>query len=796
MQVIAKDKSATIDLNNLKELQNKTISTVTVRVTDGNENPGFNTTSVTVTIPENAYIGSTVYQFAAKDKDLASNGHVYYVATQIDSVFELDSTTGILKTKGLLDYEKKTRYEIIVHAKDRGLPSLNSSVILYVEVTDVNDVTPVFDNIVYTAQIAEDAVSGAKVVTVKATDGDKTLVNRKLTYSLQNPNYPGVFSIAPNGDVTVSGKLDREALDKYEFLLTATEVDVPVAERKVGSALLLIDIVDTNDNAPVFTESVYTVTVPGDTTVDSAVKRISTTDRDLPANSAVTYSITSGNAAGMFRIDTSGVVVVNKSLSKDVDTYTLGVKATNGRLESTATVNVKINHPNYFKPAFNPTEYVVTMNETNTVNKTVVRIQASDADRNESLTYSLLGKEADLTFSIDEKTGDIKNKVALDYEFKSKINFFVKVEDKAGNMDVAEVIINLLNVKDTPPSFLRTPVSIDLSESAAIGSVVMAMPAVDWLNKASQFTYAINSGNDNAKFAINNNGVITTLKTFNYDTKKNYTIVIEASDGGLSSTAELKVNVKNTNNFKPVYSKALLSASVKESPAINRTIMSVAVDDADKDAILSYTIIGDVAKQYLTINAQGEVKNLKALDFESINSYDFVVVASDSKNVAVTSVKLTIEDIADSLPVFSGPYSFQGPYTYTANRVMITVSATDKLQPITYSITDPNNLFQINTKTAEVSLKRNLTLVDVKVYQATVVAKNSANLTTSTVVTFNMTNTKILTESPANAVLVKSTGTSVEVNLDLRNFFGDKANDVKAFDVYVQEYNPNDANCK
>uniref|UniRef100_A0A8C4K998 Cadherin domain-containing protein n=1 Tax=Dromaius novaehollandiae TaxID=8790 RepID=A0A8C4K998_DRONO len=141
------------------------------------------------------------------------------------------------------------------------------------------------------------------VLTVRATDGDAG-ANADLLYRLLNAGGPNeVFEIDPrSGVIRTRGPVDREAVEAYELLVEAADQGQEPGPRS-ATATVRIAVEDDNDNAPQFSEKRYVARVPEDVAPNSAVLRVTATDRDKGSNALVHYSIVSGNSRGHFYID-------------------------------------------------------------------------------------------------------------------------------------------------------------------------------------------------------------------------------------------------------------------------------------------------------------------------------------------------------------------------------------------------------------------------------------------------------------------------------------------------------------
>lgn len=93
-----------------------------------------------------------------------------FMVQPVKGVGELDFT--VLLNVPRLDYEKKKEYVLTLQARDHSIRPLISSVKVYINVVDVNDIIPQFTRRVYHATLREDAPIGTELAHVKAYDRD------------------------------------------------------------------------------------------------------------------------------------------------------------------------------------------------------------------------------------------------------------------------------------------------------------------------------------------------------------------------------------------------------------------------------------------------------------------------------------------------------------------------------------------------------------------------------------------------------------------------------------------------
>jgi|SRR6218665_213997 len=146
-----------------------------------------------------------------------------------------------------LDFELNPRLRLIVIAT---AGSAYDYTTIWINLKDVNDNAPRFSQHRYTSSVWEDNLPGTFVTQVMATDLDSG-ANSRITYSVVSGNIQNAFVIDPpnTGIVLTNNVLDREARDFYRLEIEACDSGKPALKSTVT---LRIQVIDTNDNAPVF----------------------------------------------------------------------------------------------------------------------------------------------------------------------------------------------------------------------------------------------------------------------------------------------------------------------------------------------------------------------------------------------------------------------------------------------------------------------------------------------------------------------------------------------------------------
>ncbi|XP_054424557.1 protocadherin alpha-12-like [Pteronotus mesoamericanus] len=229
--------------------------TVLVEVLDLNDNtPEVMVTSMSLTVREDAQVGTVIALISVSDPDSGTNGQV--TCSLIPHVpFKLVSTFKnyySLVLDSALDRESVSDYAVVVTARDGGTPSLSATASLSVEVADVNDNAPTFAQPEYTVFVKENNPPGCHIFTVWARDVDAQ-ENARVSYSLVErrvgeralSSYVSVH--AESGKVYALQPLDHEELELLQFQVSARDAGVP----PLGSNVTLqVFVLDQNDNAP------------------------------------------------------------------------------------------------------------------------------------------------------------------------------------------------------------------------------------------------------------------------------------------------------------------------------------------------------------------------------------------------------------------------------------------------------------------------------------------------------------------------------------------------------------------
>ncbi|XP_075412906.1 protocadherin Fat 1 isoform X2 [Tenrec ecaudatus] len=385
--------------------------TVVVSVLDINDNPPvFEYREYGATVSEDILIGTEVLQVYAASRDIEANAEITYsiISGNEHGKFSIDSKTGAIFILENLDYESSREYYLTVEATDGGTPSLSDVATVSVNVTDVNDNTPMFSQETYAAVVSEDALLEQPVIVVMADDVDGPS-NSHVHYSIIDGNQGSPFTIDPvKGEVKVTKLLDRETISGYTLTIQASDNGTPP---RVNTTTVNIDVSDVNDNPPVFSRGNYSIIIQENKPVGFSVLQLVVTDRDSSHNGPpFFFTIVSGNEDRAFEVNQQGVLLTSAAIRRKVkDRYILRVKvADNGKpqLSSLTHVDIRVIEESIYPPAILPLEIFITTFREEYSGGVIGKIHATDQDVYDTLAYSL-DPQMDSLFSVSSTGGKL-----------------------------------------------------------------------------------------------------------------------------------------------------------------------------------------------------------------------------------------------------------------------------------------------------------------------------------------------------------------------------------------------------
>ncbi|XP_054055034.1 cadherin-8 isoform X2 [Rissa tridactyla] len=439
------------------------------------------------------------------------------------------------------------------------------------------------------------------------------------------------------------------------------------------------------------------------------------TDLD-PGSSKIKYILSGDGAGTIFVInDKTGDIHAMKRLDREEKAeYTLTAQAvdrdTNKPLEPPSEFIIKVQDINDNAPEFVDGPYHATVPEMSIVGTFVTKVTATDADdpvygNSAKLVYSIL--EGQPYFSIEPHTAIIKTALPnMDREAKEEYFVVIQAKDMGGHMGglsgTTTVTITLTDVNDNPPKFAQSLYHFSVMEDVALGEPIGRVKANDLdIGENAKSSYDIIEGDGMDIFEITTDaqtqdGIIRVRKPLDFETKKSYTLKVEAanvhidprfiSGGPFKDTATVKIVIEDADE-PPVFSSPTYLLEVHENAAINSVIGQVAAHDPDvSSSPIRFSIDRhtDLERQF-NINAEdGKITLATPLDRETNMWHNITIVATEtSKYFQVSRVPVAIKvlDVNDNAPEFASEHEAFLCENGKPGQVIQIVSAIDKDDP-------------------------------------------------------------------------------------------------------------------
>ncbi|XP_039453943.1 protocadherin alpha-8-like [Oreochromis aureus] len=582
-----------------------------------------------------------------------------------------------------------------------------------------------------------------------------------------------------NGVLSVQENIDREELcESISPCLINLKM---VAENPMEIHYVEVEIIDVNDNSPSFQEEESILEISESTFPGKRFQLPAAHDPDVVTNTVRMYKLNHNDHFSL-QIRERGedkipFLVLQKSLDREKENehklILTAVDGGNPPRSGTLNVTVIVLDSNDNNPTFSQEVYSVTIHENVEVNKRVITVNATDLDEssNGEIEY-VFGGQLDRKiyemFSLDKNTGEIRVKGKIDFEKVDVYKLDVHATDK-GQPPMStdcRVIIKVLDVNDNKPDIEVTSLSKMVSEDSKPGTVVALISITD--QDAGLNGKVICSLSDNVPFDLKpsfqeNMYSLVIKHKLDRESVSHYDVTITATDCGvppLSTSRTLRIDVSDVNDNAPQFAQNPVELYLVENNEPGKPIFSVSASDKDlnENAALTYRIIRDESSQqknavFLNINSDnGQITALKSFDFETLKTFQFQVVASDSGTPSLSNnvtVNVFILDQNDNAPAILYPLnsnsSAQGveeiPRNVNAGHLVTKVRAYDadigyngwllfSLQEVT-----DHSLFALDRYTGQIRTLRSFTETDEAEHKLVILVKDNGNVSLSATAT-------------------------------------------------------------
>ncbi|XP_022598511.1 cadherin-related family member 1-like isoform X2 [Seriola dumerili] len=591
--------------------------------------------------------------------------------------------------------------------------------------------------------ISEDTPVGTQIYILNGTDPEGDPVRYGLTFEKGSKEY---FRVEPkSGNVTLIQELDREKQGEISVLVSITDGRNKVVET------VRVFVTDANDEPPEFQNLPFIIDIPEDTTSGSSIYRVQAVDKDMGSGGSVSYYLQTSPFA-KFTIDGhSGILRVKPGETLDYETtpthfVTVVAKDGGGKykgkhqvLTSTATVTVNVIDAQDMPPSFVGTPYFGYVYEVSVPGSEIFTVYAKDGDQGNPnpIHYSIMNG-SDGVFDINNTSGCItlttypsllKNEL---YEIIVKASEVGPNEQLSDDYDITTVTVRVVDLNNHPPTFYgengpQSKFEVTMYEHPPAGEILRG------------FKITVNDSDQgaNAKFKLRLVGPSRVLRVVPQTVlnEAQVTIIVEDTSGidyekgatlsfkllaveidtpeRFSATADIVINLLDTNDNIPKFTSDYYIARVPENSPGGSSVATVTANDPDSGpwGEVKYTIYGSGSDLFAIHPSSGVISTQPwtSLDAEVRSKYNFYVKAEDSEGkYSLAEVFVTVLDMNDHSPEFDDKLLEKTMIIGIPVRVeAVDDDAESPNNVIQYSImtADPDNAFDINADTGEIKLK-------------------------------------------------------------------------------------------
>ncbi|XP_032885714.1 protocadherin gamma-B2-like isoform X1 [Amblyraja radiata] len=549
-----------------------------------------------------------------------------------------------------------------------------------VEVLDINDNAPSFPNNQFRLEIFEVAAPGARFPLECAHDSDVGS-NSLQSYRLVGNQYFALDIETRSGDeklpvLTLVRALDREKEPTHKLQLIAKDGGIPP---KSSTAEILIAVQDVNDNSPVFSQSVYRVSLHENVPKGTLVLKLNATDLDDGSNGEIEYSFTSHTSASVRELfdlhSKTGEITVKGNLDNELNrAFEINVQAADkgsAPLPVYCRVHVDITDENDNSPEVTVTSLFSPVSEDSPPGTVIALISTTDKDsgKNGEIDCQISN---DLPFKLESPLTNYYKLLTvgqLDRESIPKYDVTVLCTDSGSPPLTSKKImqVEISDVNDNGPRFSQSSYTAYVTENNVIGASIITVTASDPdMNQNGKLSYSI-PGNQIHGVSVTSyvyinseNGMVFSQRSFDYEELKNFQFQVQARDSGvpsLTGNVSVEVVILDQNDNAPVIlhplpergSTFMETMSRSAEPGYLVTKVSAMDADSGQNARLSYQIGQATDPGLFTISPDtGEVWIIRGLVQKDATKQKLIIVVKDNGTPSL-SASMTI-----SLSVIDG----------------------------------------------------------------------------------------------------------------------------------------------
>jgi hypothetical protein len=652
--------------------------------------------------------------------------------TETDSEPEIDESA--LDSSGISDNSSDVEPDQLTTATD--IDTGNDFDVETETENEPAEETEVVEDVTEVAQeTAADESVGAPEVDIVATpsvienEDSKTIATLSITnpgdaeinFEITGEDSDKVVFNPDTNSIELISALDHETNDTLDITLVVTDDqgniqlnDISIDVEDVNEAPSMLSMSHNNlisANASINDVRANASNISETSELGSVVADITVAD---PDGDTVQYTL-AGSGSDNFAISNSGEITLTSELNFEAQSqFTIQVVSSDGINEIVQDVVIYVVNDNE-APSVTLDNFTVAENAAS--GTTLATATGLDPEGS-NVSYFLSGQGSD-NFQIDAD-GNITLDGTLDYEGTQSYELTVFASD--GLFTVPKTVTVTVTNANEAPSVSAAVAFNSFQETTAVGTTIATTTGID--PESDTISYSL-SGTGSDKFSVDAEGKITLASSLDYETATSYSINLNASDGSNVTTKTLTINVGNVAEIS--YSGTLAASSQNESIATGSAILSSSTSGAEGTVTYS---ISDPDNKFAINSATGEVTLANALDHETKTSHSFTVTASDGSNTESQTFTLQINDV--DLSLSASLASGSQLETVSTGAAILSSSTTNAEGTVTYSLTDADNKFAINSSTGQVTLANALDYETKTSHTFTVTATDGTTTTSET----------------------------------------------------------------
>lgn len=673
-----------------------------------NQSPVIQTQSFEITEPKavNDFVGKVI----ASDPDLDQTLSYAITAGNTEGLFKINPETGEIFANSSLPASVDQTITMLIQVTDNHQDPLAASanVTIAIQAIEVNQ-SPVAQNL--TVEIDGNFKLNDLIGTIVGSDPD---AGQLLTYTITGGNEAGLFNIKPE-----TGEIHAAA----DFITTTSQTIVLTIEVKDNAAEPLAARVTATINlagiqlnqSPVIEDQ--TVEIQKDIQINDFILQIVASDPDV--DQKLTYAITQGNDAGLFKINPeTGEIFANAPIPATANqSFALVIQVTdNAENPLSAQANVTITSLKIAEINSRPVaqNLIVEIAGNFEVNDLIGKIVASDPDAGQLLTYAIIGGNEEGLFHIDMETGEIHAAADFISTTDQTVILTIEVRDNATEplATSSTATINIAGIQLNQSPVVEDQI-VEIQDELQINDFILQVVASD-PDVDQKLTYAIIQGNEAALFKINpETGEVFANAAISAAIDQSFSLVVQVTDNAenpMSAHANITIiSLKIAAiNREPVAQN--LTVEIEGNFAVNDLIGKILASDPDAGQLLTYTITGGNQEGLFKINPEtGEIH--AAADFISTTDQTAILTIEVKDNAdeplvvnATATINITGIQLNQSPMISNQAFDIDGDLTSNEFIGQLFASDPDTGQKLSYSIVQGNEagLFKLNPETGEV----------------------------------------------------------------------------------------------